>query len=77
MELSQRQSEILQYIRSFIGEQNYPPTYEEIQNALHISSKAVVKHHLVALEKAGYIYVIPYSPRGIRLVPEERLLQQR
>ncbi len=66
--LSDRQREILRFIRAFLSRNGYPPTYEEIRHGLDLSSKSQVNYHLEALEEKGCIERVPNTPRGIRLV---------
>jgi repressor LexA len=54
-ELTARQREILAYIEQFIDVESYPPTMDEIGQAMGIRSKNGVNDHLVALRKKGYI----------------------
>jgi repressor LexA len=65
--LTERQRRILEFIEKFVEERGYPPTYEEIREALGMSTKSLVYHHLEALEGAGYLSRMPNTPRGIRL----------
>jgi repressor LexA len=69
-ELSERQQKMLEFIREFIGEQQFPPSIREIGEQVGISSTSVVKYNLDALEKKGYIERDPEISRGIRLVEE-------
>lgn len=55
MPLTKRQKQILDYIRSFIDEQGYAPSFEEIAEAFGYSSLATVHEHLTNLERKGYI----------------------
>ncbi len=66
-QLSERQQAILAFIETFVRENGYPPTYEEIRVALGISTKSLVNHHLEALEAAGCLSRVPNTPRSIRL----------
>ncbi len=67
-QLSDRQQQMFTFIESFVEENGYPPTYEEIRVALGISTKSLVYHHMDALEGAGYLARMPNTPRGIRLL---------
>lgn len=53
--LTQRQTDILNYIIDCIRVNGMPPTIAEIGATFHISSTNGVNDHLVALEKKGYI----------------------
>lgn len=67
MALSERQSKILSYLRTFILDNGYPPTIREIGKSVGISSTSVVNYNLDALQRAGYIYRDRTVSRGIRL----------
>jgi repressor LexA len=67
-ELSAKQARILEFIRSFIDEHDYPPSIRQIQEAGEISSTSVVDYNLRSLEKAGYIRRDRDVSRGIELV---------
>ena len=54
-DLSDKQQKILQYIREFVHERDYPPSIRDIQLACGISSTSVVDYNLRALEKQGLI----------------------
>jgi repressor LexA len=66
-ELSERQQKILEFIREFIGENQFPPTIREIGKRVGITSTSVVKYNLDALEKKGFIQRDSDISRGIRL----------
>ena len=54
-DLSAKQQRILDYIRDFIEEHDYPPSIRQIQEACDISSTSVVDYNLRGLESKGYI----------------------
>jgi repressor LexA len=66
-ELSERQQKILEFIREFIGENQFPPTIREIGKKVGITSTSVVKYNLDVLEKKGFIQRDRDISRGIRL----------
>jgi repressor LexA len=53
--LTERQTEILKLLASFIATNGYPPSVREIGTALGLSSASTVHSHLGALEAKGYI----------------------
>lgn len=63
--LTDRQEEILTFIRQFTNETGYPPTLREIGKHFQISSTFGVKRHLEALVKKGFINVESNASRGI------------
>lgn len=68
MALSERQQAILDYIRKFLRENEYPPSIREIMHTLGISSTSVVNYNLNALVREGCITRRKELARGIRLV---------
>ncbi len=73
MSLTQRQQEILAFVRQFLQENEYPPSIREIMEALNISSTSVVNYNLNALVRQGHITRNRELARGIRLVEGPRL----
>jgi repressor LexA len=69
-QVSERQQAILEFIREFINEHQFPPTIRQIGERVGISSTSVVKYNLEALERKGYIERDPEISRGIRLVED-------
>lgn len=67
-ELSPRQQRILDFIREFIDEHDYPPSIRQIQDACEISSTSVVDYNLRILEKGGYIRRDREVSRAIELL---------
>ena len=67
MELSDRQSRMLNFIREFAEENQYPPTIREIGEAVGISSTSVVNYNLNKLVEAGLIERNKEVSRGIRM----------
>jgi len=74
MSLSERQRNIVQFLREFITENGYPPTIRQIGEAVRISSTSVVNYNLKILEKQGLIARDRTVSRGIRLTDESRVL---
>jgi repressor LexA len=66
--LSERQRDIINYIRDFSRDKGYPPTIRQIGEAAGISSTSVVNYNLNKLEKDGYITRDLKVSRGVRLV---------
>lgn len=67
MTLSERQLRILEFIRKYIEENNYPPTIREIGKAVGIPSTSVVKYNLERLQEKGHIERSGEVSRGLRL----------
>lgn len=68
--LSDRQQRILEFIRDYLAEHNYPPTIREIGAAAGISSTSVVNYNLDRLVTYGLLERDPKSSRSMRLLHE-------
>lgn len=66
-DLTRRQQQVLDHIRSEIHRKGYPPSVREIGEALGLSSSSTVHSHLAALEAKGYIRRDPTKPRALEL----------
>jgi len=66
--LSQRQHEVLHYIKKSIKENKIPPTIIEICRHFKLASTNGVHQHLTALEKKGFIKRNNGASRGIIVV---------
>ncbi|HLV89671.1 MAG: transcriptional repressor LexA [Acidimicrobiales bacterium] len=71
MELTERQRQVLEYIREKVAERGYPPSVREIGEAVGLSSPSSVHSHLNSLVEAGYIKRDPSKPRAIMIVDGE------
>lgn len=69
-ELTERQNEILNFIKEFIVSNGYPPTVREIGKALGLSSPATIHSHLNNLEMKGFIRKDGSKNRAIELLVE-------
>lgn len=68
--LSQRQSQILSVVRQCVDAHGYPPSVREIADSVGLASPSTVKHHLDALERAGYLQRVPGRPRALEVSPD-------
>ncbi|MEN8712584.1 MAG: transcriptional repressor LexA [Arenicellales bacterium] len=66
--LTDRQRQTLNFIRSYIDENGYPPKLKEIGNHLGISSRGTVHRYIRALQEENLIQVSTGRSRGIELV---------
>ena len=60
-ELTDRQRQILDLIRSTVAQRGYPPSVREIGDAVGLSSPSTVHSHLSSLAEAGFIRRDPPS----------------
>ena len=65
--ITNKQLEILNYIKEEILKRGYPPTVREICETVHLKSTSSVHSHLETLEKNGYIRRDPTKPRAIEI----------
>lgn len=72
-ELTARQTEVLDLVRSHINETGYPPTRADIARELGFKSPNAAEEHLKALARKGALEVVPGTSRGIRLPADEGL----
>ncbi|MDC7125847.1 MAG: transcriptional repressor LexA [Spirochaetales bacterium] len=70
-QLTKRQEETLNYIRSFIEAHNYPPTIRELAASFGISVKGAYDH-IKALEKKGQIKCEGNRSRTIEIIGEKK-----
>ena len=75
--ISDKQREILEYIKAEILNKGYPPAVREICEAVKLKSTSSVHAHLETLEKNGYIRRDPTKPRAIEIVDENFNLTRR
>lgn len=75
--ITEKQSEILEYIKAQILERGFPPAVREICEAVHLKSTSSVHSHLETLEKNGYIRRDPTKPRAIEILDDAFNLTRR
>ena len=69
--LTQRQEEILNLIKTHILDLGFPPTRADIAKSLGFKSPNAAEQHLRAIEKKGYIKILSGASRGIVLNDSE------
>jgi repressor LexA len=67
-ELAGKQQQILEFLRTFIEDKDYPPSIRDIQEGCGISSTSVVDYNLRKLEEKSYIRRDREVSRGIELL---------
>ena len=75
--ISDKQKEILEYMKQEILNKGYPPTVRDICEAVKLKSTSSVHSHLETLEKNGYIRRDPTKPRAIEIIDENFNLTRR
>ena len=75
--ITEKQSQILEYIKSEILNKGYPPSVRDICTAVNLKSTSSVHSHLETLEKNGYIRRDPTKPRTIEIIDDNFNLVRR
>ena len=66
-QITEKQQEVLGFIIGYINKNSYPSTKKEI--ATHFKEhKSGMFAYLVALQKKGYIKLLPHVTRGIQVI---------
>jgi len=69
--LSERQQQVLDYIRDTVNGRGYPPSVREIGEAVGLNSPSTVHSHLNSLVTAGAISKDPSKPRAIVVLDDQ------
>lgn len=72
--LTNRQKDVLDYVKSYIANHGYPPAVREIGSALGLNSPATIQSHLTALESKGYIKKTNSKYRSLEIVGNNEYL---
>ena len=75
--ITDKQREILEYIKNEILNRGFPPSVREIWEAVELKSTSSVHAHLETLEKNGYIRRDPTKPRTIEILDDNFNLLRR
>ena len=75
--ITDKQQEILEFIKQCILAKGYPPSVREICEAVKLKSTSSVHSHLETLEKNGYIRRDPTKPRTIEILDDDFGVQRR
>lgn len=70
-QLTDKQQQILEFIKHRILEKGYPPAVREICQAVQLRSTSSVHSHLETLERKGYIRRDPTKPRAIEIIDDD------
>lgn len=76
-QLSDKQQQILEFIKRRILDKGYPPAVREICEAVNLRSTSSVHSHLETLERKGYIHGDPTKPRAIEITDDDFNLARR
>ena len=70
---AERKTKILDHIAATLRARGYPPSVREIARAVGLASTSAVHHHLLILEREGYLERGAAQSRAIRLTPTAAL----
>lgn len=74
--ITKQDLKVLDFIKSYIAQYGYPPSYREIGEGVNMYSNATVYYHIQKLIKFGEIETDhPGAPRAIRLKKEARMTE--
>jgi repressor LexA len=65
--LTERQQQVLEYIRTTVEQRGYPPSVREIGEAVGLTSPSTVHSHLNTLTRLGHLRRDPSKPRAIEV----------
>ena len=68
--LTPRQERIMEFLRTFIDQHGYPPSFRQIAQNCQISSTSVVDYNLDVLEREGYLRRDREISRGLELTEQ-------
>jgi repressor LexA len=71
LNLTKRQREIFDFVRTYGEEHGYPPTVRDIGKAIGLTSSSTVHAHLANLEKLGVVRRDPTKPRAIEVLVDK------
>jgi DNA-binding MarR family transcriptional regulator len=74
--LTSRQRKVLDFVEEFRSRTGYPPTLQEIGDAIGVRNVNAVRGHLAALEKKGYVTRTPDKARSIRVLRAPSMLSK-
>ncbi|MCR4590286.1 MAG: transcriptional repressor LexA [Lachnospiraceae bacterium] len=77
VKLTDKQREILEYIKECVLDRGFPPSVREICDAVHLSSTSSVHSQLATLEKKGVIRRDPTKPRTIEILDDDFSVMRR
>jgi repressor LexA len=77
MALTKRQKEVLDFISSFVKDNGFSPSYDEIARALNLASLATVHKHIGALESKNYLKRSFNQSRSVDIQPKYLQEQMR
>lgn len=75
--MTPKQSELLSYVREYIHQHEYSPSYTEIAERLNLVSKSGIHRMVCCLVAEGHLTMRPNVARSIGLVNKGKLTPER
>lgn len=72
--ITKRQTQVLNFIKSFQVKRGFSPSLEEVKKHLKLSSVSTAHHHVKALEGLGYLKTGNHQPRAINIYETEQMI---
>jgi len=72
-DLTKRQSDTLDFIRQFLADHNYAPSYRDIMRGTRISSPATAYTHVQSLRDKGYLKLTDGQMRSVELTEKSNM----
>lgn len=66
--LTRKQRDLLLFIHQHLGEDDVPPSFEEMKDALGLKSKSGIHRLISGLEERGYIERLPHRARALKII---------
>ena len=66
--LTEKQLKLFNFIKEYINENNIPPSYDEMTEALGLVSKCGIATKIVQLQERGWITKLPGKSRSIQII---------
>jgi repressor LexA len=70
--LTKRQKQIFEYVKKYIGKNDYAPSFEDIRKHFRLASRSTVRHHIEALKEKGYLNKFASRARAIEIIKNKR-----
>ncbi len=66
--LTKKQKDLLMFIHERMSQDDIPPSFEEMKNALGLKSKSGIHRLISALVERGYIQRLPHRARALEII---------
>ena len=70
-QLTERQQQVLDYIKDHLRRHGVPPTRAEVAEGVGLRDASTISGHLAKLALGGWIQLLPNTRRGIRVIDED------